>query len=167
MLINKDSLPTIKQESWKYTDLAAIYDKNNIIEILKESLQTKDYLEGFKFDTQEKVIIIIDGVLAIDYHNKLTPISSLEFNKDTRKMSKLAIENSKHFMVETLKNTRDCLSLIFINTENAKGKLTNISLKLKVGIFANLNLDIDFVNLTSNSAINLFLDMDLAESAKI
>ncbi|QIV94528.1 Fe-S cluster assembly protein SufD [Allofrancisella frigidaquae] len=167
MLINKNSLPTIKQESWKYTNLAAIYDKNNISEILKESPQAKDYLEGFKFDTQENVIIIIDGVLAIDYHNKLESISSLEFNKDIREMSKLAIENSKHFIVEIAKNTKDCLSLIFINTENAKGKLTNIALKLKIDIFASLNLDIDFVNLTSNSATNLFLDIELAESARV
>ncbi|KEI35806.1 iron-sulfur cluster assembly protein SufD [Francisella sp. W12-1067] len=167
MLINKNSLPTIKQESWKYTNLAAIYDKNNISEILKESPQAKDYLEGFKFDTQENVIIIIDGVLAIDYHNKLESISSLEFNKDVREMSKLAIENSKHFIVEIAKNTKDCLSLIFINTENAKGKLTNIALKLKIDIFASLNLDIDFVNLTSNSATNLFLDIELAESARV
>ncbi|QIV96049.1 Fe-S cluster assembly protein SufD [Allofrancisella inopinata] len=167
MLINKNSLPTIKQESWKYTNLAAIYDKNNISEILKESPQAKDYLEGFKFDTQENVIIIIDGVLAIDYRSKLVPINSLEFNEDIREMSKLAIENSKPFILEIQKDTKDCLSLIFINTENAKGKLTNIALKLQVDIFANLDLDIDFVNLTSNSATNLFLDIELAESAKV
>lgn len=167
MLIDNKSLPTIKQESWKYTNIASIYNKNNISEILKESPQTKNYLEGFKFDTQENVVIILDGVLAIDYNKKLNHISALELHKDNRDMSRLAIENSKHFSISIPKDTKDCLSLIFINTDMAKDKLTNISLKLDVDMFASLDLDIDFVNLTESSAINLYLDINVAESAKI
>lgn len=167
MLINNKSLPTTKQESWKYTNIASIYDKNNIKELLKESLQSKDYLEGFKFDTQENVVIILDGVLAIDYNKKLKHINALELHKDNRNMSRLAIENSKHFGINIIKDTKDCLSLIFINTDMAKNKLTNISLKLDVNMFASLDLDIDFVNLTENSAINLFLDINIAEAAKV
>lgn len=68
MLIDNKSLPTTKQESWKYTNIASIYEKNNIKELLIESPNSKDYLEGFKFDTQENVVIILDGVLAIDYN---------------------------------------------------------------------------------------------------
>lgn len=30
MLIDNKSLPTTKQESWKYTNIASIYEKNNI-----------------------------------------------------------------------------------------------------------------------------------------
>ena len=170
MLINNKSLPTTKQESWKYTNIASIYDKNNIKELLKElpqSKDSKDYLEGFKFDTQENVVIILDGVLAIDYNKKLKHISALELDKDDRNMSRLAIENSKHFDINIAKDTKDCLSLIFINTDMAKNKLTNISLKLDVNMFASLDLDIDFVNLTENSAINLFLDINIAEAAKV
>ncbi|ORM38621.1 Fe-S cluster assembly protein SufD [Francisella endosymbiont of Ornithodoros moubata] len=167
MLINNKFLPTTKQESWKYTNIASIYDKNNIKELLKESLQSKDYLEGFKFDTQENVVIILDGVLAIDYNKKLKHISALELHKDNRNMSRLAIENSKHFGINIAKDTKDRLSLIFINTDMAKNKLTNISLKLDVNMFASLNLDINFVNLTENSAINLFLDINIAEAAKV
>lgn len=167
MQLDKNLLPTTKVESWKYTNLSSIYDKNGINETLLESLQAKDYLEGFKFDTQENVVIILDGVLAIDYNNKLTHISNLDFNQDTRAMSKLAIENSKSFAVNIPKDTKDQLSLIFINTENAKHKLTNIALKLNVDMFASLDLDVDFVNLTDETAINLFLDVDVAESAKV
>ncbi|WP_150466308.1 Fe-S cluster assembly protein SufD [Francisella sp. SYW-9] len=167
MLIDNKSLPTTKQESWKYTNIASIYSKNNITEILKEAPKTKDYLEGFKFDTQENVVIILDGSLAIDYNKKLNHISALEFHKDDRNMSRLAIENSKHFGIKVPKDTKDTLSLIFINTEMAKNKLTNVSLKLDVDMFANLDLDIDFVNLTEESAINLFLDVKVAESAKV
>lgn len=167
MLIDNKSLPTTKQESWKYTNIASIYSKNNITEILKEAPKTKDYLEGFKFDTQENVVIILDGSLAIDYNKKLNHISALEFHKDNRNMSRLAIENSKHFGIKVPKDTKDTLSLIFINTEMAKNKLSNVSLKLDVGMFANLDLDIDFVNLTEESAINLFLDIKVAESAKV
>ncbi|MED7789505.1 Fe-S cluster assembly protein SufD [Francisella sp. 19X1-34] len=167
MLIDNKSLPTTKQESWKYTNIASIYSKNNITEILKEAPKTKDYLEGFKFDTQENVVIILDGSLAIDYNKKLNHISALEFHKDDRNMSRLAIENSKHFGIKVPKDTKDALSLIFINTEMAKNKLTNISLKLDVDMFANLDLDIDFVNLTEESAINLYLDVKVAESAKV
>lgn len=167
MLINNKFLPTTKQESWKYTNIASIYDKNNIKELLKESLQSKDYLEGFKFDTQENVVIILGGVLVIDYNKKLKHISALELHKDNRNMSRLAIENSKHFGINIAKDTKDRLSLIFINTDMAKNKLTNISLKLDVNMFASLNLDINFVNLTENSAINLFLDINIAEAAKV
>ncbi|AIT08709.1 Fe-S cluster assembly protein SufD [Candidatus Francisella endociliophora] len=167
MLIDNKSLPTTKQESWKYTNIASIYNKNNISEILKESPQTKNYLEGFKFDTQENVVIILDGVLAIDYNKKLNHISALELHKDNRDMSRLAIENSKHFSIDIPKDTKDYLSLIFINTDMAKDKLTNISLKLDVDMFASLDLDVDFVNLTESSAINLYLDINVAESAKI
>lgn len=167
MLINNKFLPTTKQESWKYTNIASIYDKNNIKELLKESLQSKDCIEGFKFDTQENVVIILDGVLAIDYNKKLKHISALELHKDNRNMSRLAIENSKHFGINIAKDTKDRLSLIFINTDMAKNKLTNISLKLDVNMFASLNLDINFVNLTENSAINLFLDINIAEAAKV
>lgn len=167
MLIDNKSLPTTKQESWKYTNIASIYSKNNITEILKEAPKTKDYLEGFKFDTQENVVIILDGSLAIDYNKKLNQISALEFHKDDRNMSRLAIENSKHFGIKVPKDTKDTLSLIFINTEMAKNKLSNVSLKLDVDMFANLDLDIDFVNLTEESAINLFLDVKVAESAKV
>ncbi|MED7818458.1 MULTISPECIES: Fe-S cluster assembly protein SufD [unclassified Francisella] len=167
MLIDNKSLPTTKQESWKYTNIASIYAKNNITEILKEAPNTKDYLEGFKFDTQENVVIILDGSLAIDYNKKLNHISALEFHKDDRNMSRLTIENSKHFSIKIPKDTKDTLSLIFINTEMAKNKLTNISLKLDVDMFASLDLDVDFVNLTEESAINLFLDIKVAESAKI
>ncbi|ASG67969.1 Fe-S cluster assembly protein SufD [Francisella halioticida] len=167
MLIDNKSLPTTKQESWKYTNIASIYSKNSITEILKEAPKTKDYLEGFKFDTQENVVIILDGSLAIDYNKKLHHISALEFHKDDRSMSKLAIENAKHFGISVSKDTNDTLSLIFINTEMAKNKLTNVSLKLDVDMFASLDLDIDFVNLTEESAINLFLDIKVAESAKV
>lgn len=47
MLIDNKSLPTTKQESWKYTNIASIYEKNNIKELLIESPNSKDYLEGF------------------------------------------------------------------------------------------------------------------------
>lgn len=167
MQIDKNVLPSIKQESWKYTNLSTIYSKNGITEILTEFKQAKDYLEGFKFDTEENVVIILDGVLAIDYNKKLTHISELEFNEDSRAMSKLAIEKSKNLAINVAKNTKDHLSLIFINTENAKNKLTNIALKLNVGMFACLDLDVDFVNLAEDSAINFFLDVDVAESAKV
>lgn len=135
--------------------------------MLKDSPKSKDYLEGFKFDTEENVVIILDGVLAIDYNKKLNHISALELHRDDRTMSRLAIENSKHFAINIPKDTKDSLSLIFINTDMAKNKLTNISLKLDVDMFANLDLDIDFVSLTENSAINLFLDVNVAESAKV
>lgn len=167
MLIDNKSLPTTKQESWKYTNIASIYSKNGISEVLTESPQTKNYLEGFKFDTQENVVIILDGVLAIDYNKKLNHIGALELHKDNREMSRFAIENSKHFGITIPKDTKDSLSLIFINTDMAKDKLTNVSLKLDVDMFASLDLDIDFVNLTENSAINLFLDINVGESAKI
>lgn len=148
MLIDNKSLPTTKQESWKYTNLATIYSKSGISEMLKDSPKSKDYLEGFKFDTEENVVIILDGVLAIDYNKKLNHISALELHRDDRTMSRLAIKNSKHFAINIPKDTKDSLSLIFINTDMAKNKLTNISLKLDVDIFANLDLDIDFVSLT-------------------
>ncbi|AEI36284.1 Fe-S cluster assembly protein SufD [Francisella salina] len=167
MLIDNKSLPTTRQESWKYTNLATIYSKSGISEMLKDSPKSKDYLEGFKFDTEENVVIILDGVLAIDYNKKLNHISALELHRDERTMSKLAIENSKHLAISIPKDTKDSLSLIFINTDMAKDKLTNISLKLDVDMFANLDLDIDFVSLTENSAINLFLDINIAESAKV
>ncbi|ACD30900.1 Fe-S cluster assembly protein SufD [Francisella tularensis] len=167
MLIDNKSLPTTKQESWKYTNIASIYEKNNIKELLIESPNSKDYLEGFKFDTQENVVIILDGILAIDYNKKLNHISALELHKDDRNMSRLAIENSKHFGINIAKDTKDYLSLIFINTDMAKNKLTNISLKLDVDMFASLDLDIDFVNLTENSAINLYFDINVAEAAKV
>lgn len=167
MLIDNKSLPTTRNESWKYTNLASIYNKNGISEILTESPQTKSYLEGFKFDTQENVVIILDGVLAIDYNKKLNHISALELHKDNREMSRFAVENSKHFGISIPKDTKDSLSLIFINTDMAKDKLTNVSLKLDVEMFASLDLDVDFVNLAENSAINLFLDINVGESAKI
>lgn len=167
MLIDNKSLPTTKQESWKYTNIASIYEKNNIKELLIESPNSKDYLEGFNFDTQENVVIILDGVLAIDYNKKLNHISALELHKDDRNMSRLAIENSKYFGINIAKDTKDYLSLIFINTDMAKDKLTNISLKLDVDMFASLDLDIDFVNLTENSAINLYFDINVAEAAKV
>ncbi|MDE4942612.1 Fe-S cluster assembly protein SufD, partial [Francisella tularensis subsp. holarctica] len=49
----------------------------------------------------------------------------------------------------------------------AKDKLTNISLKLDVDMFARRDLDIDFVNLTENSAFNLYFDINVAEAAKV
>ncbi|MDE4967614.1 Fe-S cluster assembly protein SufD, partial [Francisella tularensis subsp. holarctica] len=98
----------------------------------------------------ENVVIILDGVLAIDYNKKLNHISDLELHKDDRNMSRLAIENYKHFGINIAKDTKNYLSLIFINTYMAKDKLTNISLNLDVDMFASLDLDIDFVNLTEN-----------------
>lgn len=167
MLINKNTLPTTKQESWKYTNLAAIYAKHNITELLHDSKQAKDYLQGFKFDVNENVVIILDGVLAIDYNNLLTQISDLDFNDDVRDMSKLAIANSKHLCINIVKDSKSTLSLIFINTDNAQGKLTNIAMKLSVDMFACVDLDIDFVNLSENTSMNLFLDIDIAESGQI
>ncbi|NDU51604.1 Fe-S cluster assembly protein SufD, partial [Francisella tularensis subsp. holarctica] len=38
---------------------------------------------------------------------------------------------------------------------------------LDVDMFASLDLDIDFVNLTENSAINLYFDINVAEAAKV
>jgi Fe-S cluster assembly protein SufD len=167
MLINKDALPTTKQESWKYTNLAAIYAKNDITEILEDSKQAKDYLEGFKFDVNENVVIILDGVLAIDYNNLLVQISDCEFKQDSRKMSQLAILNSKHFAINTAKDTKTDLSLIFINTDNATSKLTNVAMKINVDMFSSVNLDVDFVNLSENTSMNLFLDIDMAESSEL
>ncbi|MFC4891815.1 SufD family Fe-S cluster assembly protein [Pseudofrancisella aestuarii] len=167
MLIDKNMLPTTKQESWKYTNIASIYQKNNIDELLIESEATKDYLKNFKFDTNENVVIILDGVLAIDYNNKLNHISKLEFNEDNRDMSKIAKDNAKSFCINIPKDTKEDLSLIFINTEYAKNKLTNVALKLDVEMFSHVNLDIDYVNLTKSSALNLFLDIDIADSAKV
>ncbi|MDE4984362.1 Fe-S cluster assembly protein SufD, partial [Francisella tularensis subsp. holarctica] len=57
--------------------------------------------------------------------------------------------------------------LIFINTDMAKDKLPHISLQLDVAMFASLDLDIDFVHLTENSAINLYFDINVAEAAKV
>ena len=167
MQIDKNALPSIKQESWKYTNLSAIYTKNDISEILLESQQTKDYLQGFQPDAEENIVIILDGVLAIDYNQRLNHISKAEFNPDTRNMSVLAQDNAKAFSITIPKDTKDSLTLIFVNTPNAKNKLTNIALKLNVEMFASLDLDVDFVNLTDESAMNVFLDIDVAESAKV
>jgi Fe-S cluster assembly protein SufD len=167
MQIDKNALPSIKQESWKYTNLSAIYSKNNISEILLESQQTKDYLQGFQLDAEENIIIILDGVLAIDYNKRLNNISKAEFNTDARNMSVLAKDNAKAFSITIPKDTKDSLTLIFVNTPNAKNKLTNIALKLNIESFASLDLDMDFVNLTDESAMNVFLDIDVAESAKV
>ena len=167
MQIDKNALPSIKQESWKYTNLSAIYTKNDISEILLESEQTKDYLEGFQLDAEENIIIVLDGLLAIDYNKRLNHISKAEFNTDTRNMSILAQDNAKSFSITIPKDTKDSLTLIFVNTPNAKNKLTNVSLKLNIEMFANLDLDVDFVNLTDESAMNVFLDIDVAESAKV
>jgi len=167
MQIDKNALPSIKQESWKYTNLSAIYTKNDISEILLESQQTKDYLQGFQPDAEENIIIILDGVLAIDYNKRLNHISKAEFNTDTRNMSVLAQDNAKAFSITIPKDTKDSLTLIFVNTPNAKNKLTNVALKLNVEMFASLDLDVDFVNLTDESAMNVFLDVDIAESAKV
>ena len=167
MQIDKNALPSIKQESWKYTNLSAIYTKNDISEILLESEQTKDYLKGFQLDAEENIVIILDGVLAIDYNKRLNHISKAEFNADTRNMSVLAQDNAKAFSITIPKDTKDSLTLIFVNTPNAKNKLTNVALKLNVEMFASLDLDVDFVNLTDESAMNVFLDVDVAESAKV
>ena len=167
MQIDKNALPSIKQESWKYTNLSAIYSKNNISEILLESQQTKDYLQGFQLDAEENIIIILDGVLAIDYNKRLNNISKAEFNTDVRNMSVLAKDNAKAFSITIPKNTKDSLTLILVNTPNAKNKLTNIALKLNIESFASIDLDMDFVNLTDESAMNVFLDIDVAESAKV
>ena len=167
MQIDKNALPSIKQESWKYTNLSAIYSKNNISEILLESQQTKDYLQGFQLDAEENIIIILDGVLAIDYNKRLNNISKAEFNTDARNMSVLAKDNAKAFSITIPKDTKDSLTLILVNTPNAKNKLTNIALKLNIESFASLDLDMDFVNLTDESAMNVFLDIDVAESAKV
>ena len=167
MQIDKNALPSIKQESWKYTNLSAICTKNDISEILLESEQTKDYLKGFQLDAEENIVIILDGVLAIDYNKRLNHISKAEFNADTRNMSVLAQDNAKAFSITIPKDTKDSLTLIFVNTPNAKNKLTNVALKLNVEMFASLDLDVDFVNLTDESAMNVFLDVDVAESAKV
>ncbi|MFT5950281.1 MAG: Fe-S cluster assembly protein SufD, partial [Francisella sp.] len=115
MQIDKNALPSIKQESWKYTNLSAIYSKNNISEILLESQQTKDYLQGFQLDAEENIIIILDGVLAIDYNKRLNNISKAEFNTDARNMSVLAKDNAKAFSITIPKDTKDSLTLIFVN----------------------------------------------------
>ena len=167
MQIDKNALPSTKQESWKYTNLSAIYTKNDISEILLESQQTKDYLQGFQLDAEENIVIILDGVLAIDYNKRLNHISKAEFNADARDMSVLAKDNAKSFSITIPKDTKDSLTLIFVNTPNAKNKLTNVALKLNVEMFASLDLDVDFVNLTDESAMNVFLDIDVAESAKV
>lgn len=167
MQIDKNALPSIKQESWKYTNLSAIYSKNNISEILLESQQTKDYLQGFQLDAEENIVVILDGVLAIDYNKRLNHISKAEFNTDVRNMSVLARDNAKSFSITIPKDTKDSLTLIFVNTPNAKNKLTNVALKLNIEMFASLDLDVDFVNLTDESAMNVFLDVDVAESAKV
>ena len=167
MQIDKNALPSTKQESWKYTNLSAIYTKNDISEILLESQQTKDYLQGFQLDAEENIVIILDGVLAIDYNKRLNHISKAEFNADARDMSVLAKDNAKSFSITIPKYTKDSLTLIFVNTSNAKNKLTNVALKLNVEMFASLDLDVDFVNLTDESAMNVFLDIDVAESAKV
>ncbi len=167
MQIDKNALPSTKQESWKYTNLFAIYNKNNISEILLESQETKDYLKGFQLDAEENIIIILDGVLAIDYNKRLNHISKAEFNTDARDMSVLTKYNTKKFGITIPKNTKDSLTLRFVNTPNAKNKLTNVALKLNVEMFVSLDLDVDFVNLTDESALNVFLDVSVAESAKV
>ena len=66
------------------------------------------------------------------------------------------------------KDIKDNLNLIcFINAEIATHKLSNVSLKLDVDMFANLALDIDFVNLTEESAINFFLNIKLLNLLKL
>ena len=58
MLMDTKSRPTTKQKNWKYTNVASIYSKHNIARTLKETPNTKHYLENFKLDTQENVVII-------------------------------------------------------------------------------------------------------------
>ena len=166
MLIDRDSLPSSKLESWKYTNLARIYDKNGITELFNKNQSTKENIDTLGVDYEENALVIINGTSIIDSNNKLSD-DDFKFSEDSREMSKLAIENSKLLSINIPKNSKDSLNLVFINTENAQNKLTNIALKLNVSMFAELDLNISFNNLTTQSAINLFLDINLADSAKV
>ena len=82
-------------------------------------------------------------------------------------MSVLAKDNAKSFSITIPKGIKDSLTLIFVNTPNAKNKLTNVALKLNIEMFVSFDLDVDFINLKDGSAMNIFLDIDVAKSAKV
>ena len=168
MSINTAILPTTKEETWKYTNISAIYSKNKIENILRESEISDDLLSKFKSESNDNIIVIIDGVLALDYNKRLQHTSASNFTNDDRKMANVAKDNATTFEINVTKDVKEKLSLIFLNTENAQSKLTNVALKINVGMFSKLELDVDYASLSKEpTATNILLDLDLNESSKV
>ena len=115
MQIDKNALPSTKQESWKYTNLSAIYNKND--PELKKYNNKKIYLEKISIKRLDDIVNLNDSKILIKIDVERHEKKVLEGMKNMINQNDiiLQIEIGQHQENEVFRYLKE-LDLKFIKT---------------------------------------------------